>query len=671
MEKTPGPSKSFQFRDPRHQRIYRRLLLVGPGVANFFRDACQLMRGEADFLSQSHLVGHLVREIESALRDVLRTVSGPNDPEKKGKSNEAHKEDIRLILKSLDLPESDEAASAWLNAATGLAKRAHRDCLEAARPVDSEFRGFWRDFEDILDVVLERFESRFLVVMPILDGLAEKAHPTQQDANLLKSGIPNNFVTMSYFFDKLENASWLRLLRSEGFFGYPPLPHLDEEGNLLATSWPLCKYLGRMAKNEPSLVSTIIGEIPANTNIRVHLDLADALLQLPPELSVLHTSAAIKWLEKPFYFSSLPEKLGQLLSNVVKQGFVKEGVALAAALLAIVPDTPATEENPLGRLLGPGARPQRDMYHYEQTIEKHIPDLVAHAGFEALKLLADLLDRSIRISVNQQTTVGETDYSTTWCRAIEKGYQDRSDRDIRVILMGVVRDAAESIIKSNPLEFDSVLEIIQGFKWHVFQRLTLYLLKQFPSRNSVVFRKWLLERSKFDDSGLQPEYALLMEACFGKLELHEKEIILGWISEGPDLEGYRKGYHKWHNEDPSKEELLSFREYWTRERLHPMRANLPIAWKKIYEDLVAKSGEATPLIRPPMSVLSVRRTSPLDAKSIGALSDDELLNFLATWQPEGDPYTHPSREGLVEALGSVIRSQLDRFVKLAPRFDAL
>src|SRR5207249_996422 len=70
------PAGPFRFTDPRQERIYRRLrTYVGPGPAEFYRDACRLIAMPGGLATTTHLVAHLLREIESALRDVLETVA--------------------------------------------------------------------------------------------------------------------------------------------------------------------------------------------------------------------------------------------------------------------------------------------------------------------------------------------------------------------------------------------------------------------------------------------------------------------------------------------------------------------------------------------------------------------------------------------------------------------
>lgn len=126
----------FRFSDPRQERIHKRLSIVGSGPAEFFYDACRLMATQPQFKSTTHLVSHLIREVESSVRAVLEPLR--SDFENGGKSKEdSHKAEIKAILKSLGIPESDPIAELWLSFAgqsneRALHRRAHRDNLAPA-----------------------------------------------------------------------------------------------------------------------------------------------------------------------------------------------------------------------------------------------------------------------------------------------------------------------------------------------------------------------------------------------------------------------------------------------------------------------------------------------------------------------------------------------------------
>jgi len=99
--------------------------------------------------STTHFVAHCLREIESALRDVLEPVAvEPQAKKSKGKSGETtQRDEILAVLAGLSIPDSDPVAQTWLGVigrhnAHALHARAHRAALGRPRPVDAEFSRF-------------------------------------------------------------------------------------------------------------------------------------------------------------------------------------------------------------------------------------------------------------------------------------------------------------------------------------------------------------------------------------------------------------------------------------------------------------------------------------------------------------------------------------------------
>ena len=234
METNKTISTQMLVLSPRQERISKRLnRLVGPGASAFFEDSCWLMQNNKFQRSTTHLISHLIREIESALRDVLEPFLDEKlYLDKKG--DERHKEEILAILKALEIVTDDPVAVAWLgltgdNNANALHKRAHRDSLDLPRPFNNEFQEFWRTMEIILDRVLDLFESKFMVILKQVDYLRSKKQPGKKDVKFLKNNLPNNVVTFNYFFKELTNPFWLQLLFNEGIFSHPPEPIENKE----------------------------------------------------------------------------------------------------------------------------------------------------------------------------------------------------------------------------------------------------------------------------------------------------------------------------------------------------------------------------------------------------------------------------------------------------------
>src|SRR5258706_12075703 len=112
MNSSPYPDRAFRIRNPRHQRIHERLRrLIGEGTASFFRDACRLLDGGSDLVTECHLAAHDMREVESSLRQVLEPFdvdgAGPTPTD-----NEDHAKSIRKVCTALNV--SPELLKSWL-----------------------------------------------------------------------------------------------------------------------------------------------------------------------------------------------------------------------------------------------------------------------------------------------------------------------------------------------------------------------------------------------------------------------------------------------------------------------------------------------------------------------------------------------------------------------------
>jgi hypothetical protein len=263
------PDQPSPFRDQRQRRMAERLgRLVSPAAQAFFIDACRLMSASSDLQTTSHLVGHLVREIESSMRAVLQTLVDPV----KG-TDDNHRQTVLLILAALEIPESDPIGRAWLEKAGtkakgGLHKRAHRNDLFEPRPVDDDFRRYWEEMQRVFDAVLDRFERNWVATHRALDRLLAKDPPSKDDVGFVLGKTPNNLVARGYFFDRLAHTSWLQPLFNGGAFAELPAV-IREEGTELFTPWPPAKYLARLAAvpEAQGTIQKVLLQLPATDNV--------------------------------------------------------------------------------------------------------------------------------------------------------------------------------------------------------------------------------------------------------------------------------------------------------------------------------------------------------------------------------------------------------------------
>jgi hypothetical protein len=238
------------------------------------------MDAASEFKATTHIVAHLLREVESSMRDVLRPLAAITEELCEACGKPVTKEqcvcgrpkglitkriEINAILTALGCDEKDPLRVAWVDANKSH-KYAHRDSLEGPRPADSEFEEYSSQIEKVLEGVLDRFESSFANVFGKLDALIASTAPKGSDVKLLKSSFPNNQTIREYFFNNLKDSAWLPLLTAEEFFKKAPNPIYSADGGVHHPHWPPAGYLRRMAATHPSEVAKILNDLEETEN---------------------------------------------------------------------------------------------------------------------------------------------------------------------------------------------------------------------------------------------------------------------------------------------------------------------------------------------------------------------------------------------------------------------
>lgn len=697
----------------RQARIHRRLALIGPGPAAFYHDACRFLSRDGDFLSASHLVAHLLREVESSLRAVLMpraereapsaTVS-PTAAEHRAKAQvflhevgipeadptaeallrrlngaSGHKAQVHAILADLGFPKDDQVVGAWLEMATRrpLHARAHRAALGAPRPFDDEFRRYVDDVESVLDRVLERFELRYADFFAVLDEIAAHPQPEAGDVEALKQNVPNNLVALEHFFGRLASPEWLDPLRAKGFFGSPPAAERSTDGDRVLTryfAWPPSRFLVRMARagNNPSAVLRAAVAVPATDNPFVQEDLVATALALPPDLAA-KLVPTVKQFPSLSPRDSLTDGMGRLVSRLARDGQPGAALDLAAALLALEPGPRVPMPGWDGGedvVLPPDPQARFDRWSYEQVLERDVPDLVAAAGLDALRLLCDVLHSAVVIGLDPDRAEPPHDMSHIWRRAIEAD-PDAGMGDERDALVEAIRDAAEYIVEPDPAaRLPQLLDLLAGHGWDVFWRLDLHLVRRFGDAVPDHVRTRLTDRDLFDRPELGHEYDLLARERFGRLAPTDQETVLGWIAAGPDFDVYREWRQRRSGEPVTEAKMAAYAGRWQRDRLAPIRDALPRDWRACYDALVAAHGAPRDEGRPSPTAGTFGPASPKSVQELEAMGVEELAAYLESWEPPGGPFA-PSPEGLTRALAWVVRADPGRYAAEAARFSGL
>lgn len=641
-----GPEMPGSSLSPRQERVARRLReQVGVGAADFFRDACELMTEQPPRRSVAHLVAHLLREVESALRSVLEPVDAAA-----GAKTDKHRARIRSVLNTLGISRDDVVAEFWLALAgedneRSLATRAHRAALDAPRPLDDEFLDFVDRVEQVLDAVLERFETNYVEVFERLDALLSVEAPAAAHAKDLRNKFPGSQAVLHYFFSHA-SAAWVRPLTEAGFFTSPPPAELDEEaGTVQLPPWPASQYLARVAGQAPADVVEAALSTADTDNSRVNHDLVEIALAVPPDEAGRLVPKVIAALGGRFGVL-IPQQVGALLVHLCRGGRVDDAMALASALLRRLP-------------FAEGPAVSVDTYAYSVILREHIPTLVTAAGIPAFRLLTGLLADVTRTDAERRNGPPGQDWSPLWRPNIE-GYEQRAESDLRHGLVNAVRDAAAGIVTADPQSLAAVVIELESHRWLIFRRLALHLLSQHAERSCDLVAARLTDATAVTDRGLEREFLLLARAgrtCLGAGPLRR---FLTLVDAGP---GPGPGTASSTAAAPDTPEPVVRERVarWQRDRLAAVHAVLPPEWDARYQELVTEYGQPPDPTQPvpePFAVWSYE--SPVTAGELAAMPTEALVEFLKTWQPTASDWRGLSPGSLRGALSTAVQEDAQR-----------
>ena len=600
--------------DPAQARLSVRLRGFGIGVSDFYVDICELMAASS-LRSTTHLVGHLMREVESSIRRVLIQFvprSARTGSEERKKNGDTQASEIELICSHLDIDSG--VGSVWRG--LGLAQIAHRNALQAARAIDAEFRSRLGEFEVVLHALVERLETTFTEVYPLVDELAAVRKPTDADhGSRLANELPQSDVVLERFFTNA-GVGWFPVLQTRGYFGNPPPLEIDESG-AVAYPWPAGEYLVRMA-GTPSLRAEVVEVSVAlrTNNAAAHECVARAALAMPAADAAILAPKVAEFCAAPVMWR-LPIMARDLVRHLAGGGEIGPALLVYSALLRV---------------------PDRDHGIISELVEGLTSSCFPALGTTGMAALADALD----FELDRRDLPKEfADGSFIWrpSLASERGHHRRQDK-----LISAIRDASAAVAREGDLT--AALETLERRPRAIFTRLALDILREVPDEAMITDR--LNDRRRFDDLNQDREYSALLREHFANLgEVHQAEI-LSWIDRGPETGlGEMQDLDTWR-----QHQLARFGD-----ALPPdLQARLDELTKGIEAEVGAENSS---LARSPSACLSRDEllTSP----------DDELISLFSDWQPtDGGPSRWPT-DDLANQVRSAAVGEPQRFSSLLAR----
>jgi hypothetical protein len=687
--------EAFDFKDPKKVGIHQGLRLISPAAAAFYQDACRIMELEERFESATHLVAHLIREIESSLRWALEpyklhshqkkfeTRDAKAVLEKAGVSKSdplakawlrfidtlgaSHKDDIKALLRGLEIPEADPTAVAWLKLAGDFHDWAHRDNLDPPRPMDQKFRKFWDQITEIFSVVLEKLLSQYLNSFNFLDELLSLSVPTKKDAKKLRLNVPNNSATYGYFFHRLNNPAWLPLLHSQKFFVRPHQPIYERRDNGYLISyppWPQSRYLARIAASSDVANQELVVKIALliqTENISIHEDLLDVAKALPAVMAAAVAKHESTWIAEQTQLGGLlPEKIGELLAHLSDGNQVKPAIDLARDALAVLPNPRAHERDeelwslhrePVSRLGG---------WYYGRVLQLSLPALVRAGSFDAVEMFCDLLERAINLYQKHTPAEDTDDYSDTWRTDIEY----RNHDDVKDYLVSAVFKSVEQLAKGEPDQVPVLVRALEARPWRIFKRISLYLLRVVPDNADPLITERLTNPDN-QNAPLSNEYIALLREHLNRLSTGQQDEVLTRLSSGPTTVAVSEQHEWFTGSTLTDEEAAKSVKRAQLSRLMPLYQVLPEDWKRRYDQWAQDIAESPEKDQQRCQLHQAESTKILRLRGIS-----DIIKHLANQsQTSGDP--HSQSTNLAAELQALVETEPRRFGNRAGDFKIL
>ncbi len=462
-----------------------------------------------------------------------------------------------------------------------------------------------------------------------------------------------------YFFSKISSPEWIEPLRRSGFFDKPPEPEQTERG-VAYQPWPESHFLARITRDcnreQQEKIASILLGVPDKGNYYVRMDLLDALLAMPADLAKNGVERVLSWLPSDDRFL-LPERAGQLMAHLADGGCPDKALVLARALLRLQTDKEKTDADDSWSRTEP--KPVYEQYAFEQVVEKYFPRVVAAAGVEALSVLCEALHEGLRYFKVSYVRGDNSDLNISAVESIDRILYP----DALAALVAAIRDAGQTLVETSKATVMDAVGVLVTYKARIFLRLAMHLLAKWPEKAPGEVGRFLLNRARFRDPEMIPEYRQLLRAGFHLLADDKKRQMLGWLRRSPS----------WVKVDFTGQPVsLDRRKRWTArwrlDRLRPIADELDEGWHAKYDDLVEEYGT---LEEPPVrsgAVRGVRPVSPLTESELVDMSIPEIAAFLTSWKP-------PSREGweppqdITEVLTRVVSKRALEFAAGAKAFS--
>lgn len=483
-----------------------------------------------------------------------------------------------------------------------------------------------------------------------------------------------------FFYSRLENPKWVAPLAARGAFADIPASTVDETGGPQFEAWPQGEYLARMAGLVPNDVAAVLAhdQFKDTDNPIVQRAVVAAASGMPADQAQRLVNAICLYLSGTYRVYLDPEPLVAIIVLLAHAGQRKPAKKLAQAIYR-----PGGRD---GIAEGAGLDP----YRYAHTLPQVVSALKSDP--KTLNMVAVWLD------LWTESGVLVPSIRSMWRSAVEAGQPDAYDRmtyQVGHALVDAVRDLAHGNIDVG-MPLTEILAVFEHGQDSIFERLALDALCHAAARELATVRDSSeptiggpagtveLALEKLTDPDLlggefRPEYVRLARTVLSQLTEAQLELWEQLIAHPPHLTPERVARRLGASESEiTAEQVATHIGRWERDLLAEIgRDALPQRLADRLDELTGSHG------LPPEAAQASARDfpfvmdiSPRSDAELAALSPEELVAFVSSWEPApATSFSAPSTEGLTRAIGRVIAAnpapyaqQADVFASFGPGY---
>lgn len=600
-----------------------------------------------------------MREIESSIREILSFIypEKSNNPDCEALGEDLHLISINKCLNILRILDKDETAIFWkkLGKKKGvynLAKNAHRDNLDYRR-FSNDFLSYWNDFEQFLELVLDKLNLIYFKFISELDQLLSIENPGNAELYAVKKKLPKLGQFFHYFMVNCKSINWFETLYNSGHLSVSK-DYIQANSDAYSFYWPPIQYLNSLVQKEKyDLVWKVISAIPDTDSSGFYSQITSLVNKFPIEFRIQWMQRLIPWV-KLNADQEIPnsEPFRVLMRDLLdsKPSLVLDFMKFFFRLIQDTNKDYSEFAHPL-----PNSRLSK--YEYFESLQALISSFLKQDNplrLEFFSFISDLMNQALTIEYPRTSNGEDRSYITR--SSIMEDMQNYNHH-LSDKFVSILRDVGNEICELNSKEYFEIQNILKSYNWIFFQRISLHFARVYGVELDGENTKNLLlfEDGKYiRDISFRNEYFYLLKNVYPKLIDNEKENFLNELDRIASEEELRFQSHNSadSNSQSSEDFQLDFPKdsvyneiLWSF--LSSIKDYLEGQWRIKFENIKKIYNKDD---RPPQYAAYhwsfVGPISPVDRTEIANMRIEDLIDYLERYEPEDSIRGGHSREGL-------------------------